>query len=59
MCPALANPANGIVSTSDDLNVGSTATFKCNMCYTLYGDNVRVCQDDGSWSGDETTCEGK
>ena len=36
---------------------GSVATYSCATGYDLSGPDTRVCQDDGTWSGIELTCE--
>ena len=41
---------------------GSTATHTCNSGFELLditpGNDVRTCQPDGTWSGDEAQCIG-
>ena len=56
-CSALANPANGQVSTTGT-TFGQTATYSCNTGYNLMGDNTRTCEAGGEWSGSEPTCQG-
>ncbi len=47
------------VSTSDDVIVpGSRAMYLCDDNHQLSGSSVRVCQEDGTWSESEPTCEG-
>lgn len=36
---------------------GSMAMYSCNVGRQLIGSSVRVCQDDGTWSESEPTCE--
>ena len=43
---------------SSDRRVETTCTYKCIRGYRLIGSTQRVCQVDGSWSGQPTTCEG-
>ena len=57
-CLHLSNPANGIVLFSST-NYNATASYSCNVGYTLTGDNVRICQSSAYWSGSEPTCNGK
>ena len=38
---------------------GSVATYSCHDGYLLAGDSTRVCLDDGSWSGIDSTCTGE
>lgn len=59
-CPALYSPINGsIVSQSCGALFGSQATFACNKGHRLSGSRVRSCQEDGAWSGRNTSCSGK
>jgi hypothetical protein len=37
--------------------VGSTATYTCNDNYQLKGASTRMCQPDGTWSGEEPSCD--
>ena len=36
----------------------SEAHYECNEGYTAIGVTIRVCEDDGLWSGVEPHCEG-
>lgn len=54
-CDDLPNPPKGNVVQSDN-TVGSTATYTCFDGYELLGEDTRICQDDGDWSGDEPLC---
>lgn len=36
---------------------GAVARFQCDEDFVLRGDEQRVCQEDGRWSGSEPTCE--
>jgi CUB/sushi domain-containing protein len=38
------------------VTVGSTATYTCNDNYQLMGASTRMCQPDGTWSGEEPMC---
>ena len=55
-CPNLSNPANGQVTFSFGVSVGSTATYTCTSGYVIVGESTRVCQGDGSWSGRAPIC---
>ena len=55
-CPALMAPANGQVS-HESLEHNSLATYTCNEGHTLMGAVSRVCSLDGSWSGQEPSCD--
>lgn len=57
-CPTLQNPANGRV-TLTGVTFGSTATYECDSGFVLVGDEERMCQDSGEWSGDEPLCIGE
>lgn len=57
-CPLLPVPDNGyFVEGSACLNTVNTACgARCNSGYQLVGSSIRICQEDGIWSGDETEC---
>lgn len=57
-CPLLPVPDNGyFVQSSSCLNTVNTACgARCNSGYQLAGSSIRLCQEDGTWSGDETEC---
>ena len=56
-CGPLRQPENGDVRISST-TFGSSARYSCFPGYNLIGLIVRVCQIDGTWSGQEPTCEG-
>lgn len=59
-CPALYSPINGsIASQSCGSLFGSQATLACNKGHRLSGSRVRSCQEDGVWSGRNTSCSSK
>ena len=58
MCPALPDPDNGMV-TWDNLAPGGIATYTCDSGFILVGDPTRNCGSDGTWSGEEPTCDRK
>ena len=39
------------------VDVGSEARYSCNEGFLLEGANIRVCQTDGSWSGEAPTSQ--
>lgn len=43
---------------ADVLVPGSKATYSCDDNHQLSGLSVRECQDDGTWSETEPTCQG-
>ena len=57
-CAPLGHPPKGRVTTSG-YSVGSTATYSCEVGYTLEGGNERECLVTGEWSGKEPVCTGK
>ena len=56
VCSNLPSPANGQVSFSSGLAVGSRATYTCSSGYVLVGEESRTCQSDGNWSGRAPIC---
>ena len=54
-CPVLVNPDNGIVAVTGNLR-GDMATYSCNAGYELVGEPLRVCDEQGEWSGTAPTC---
>ena len=57
-CQPLSAPVNGNI-TGSGLSPQSKRSFSCNTGYTLQGSENRTCQDDGQWSGTNTTCASK
>lgn len=57
MCPTLSNPANGLVVMSTN-SVDSTAGYFCKDGFRFReGDPiVRICMQNGEWSGIEPQC---
>ena len=59
-CDILSTPSNGGVScNSVRVGVGyegDTCSFTCNTGYELTGSDIRTCQSDGSWSGNDPEC---
>ena len=49
-------PDNGAISVTQTV-FNSTALYICNNGYLLNGPIMRVCQDNGTWSGVNPTCE--
>ena len=56
-CELLDDPDNGDVSYRFPV-LGTVAQYSCDPDFALFGDDVRVCTLNGSWSGVEPTCEG-
>ncbi|XP_067025508.1 uncharacterized protein [Acropora muricata] len=56
-CPPIQPPINGaITSLSCGSSIGSQASLSCNQGYRQRGSIVRSCEEDGTWSGNTTTC---
>ena len=58
MCPPLPDIDNGVVEWSG-LSPGGVATYTCDPGFILVGDATRICRDNGTWSGEEPTCDRK
>lgn len=59
-CGRLPKINFGRVSYPDDRTThNATAVYLCDENYSLVGDEVRVCSDDGKWNGTEPRCECK
>ncbi len=56
-CDSLTVPTNGAVTSTNDGNYPSTATYTCDAGYTLNGPATRTCQTDGAWDGADPTCD--
>ena len=35
---------------------GDTCSFTCNDGYELTGNDTRICQSNGTWSGSDSVC---
>ncbi|CAL1267119.1 unnamed protein product [Larinioides sclopetarius] len=55
VCPILSHPLNGKVISSQR-KLHAVATYECDRYYNLSGNSERICQEDGTWSGDIPTC---
>ena len=55
-CGSLVAPENGTL-TIDNTTFNSTANYSCNVGYNITGAEMRTCQENGSWSGQEPTCQ--
>ena len=54
-------PATGILildGFSFEFSVGDTVGYECLEGFVLSGPMTRTCQLNGTWSGDDPTCEG-
>ena len=59
-CDNLSIPGGEVVSCSSGrVGVGyegDNCSFSCNTGYELTGNDTRICQSDGSWSGSDDVC---
>lgn len=57
-CPSLAIPNNGyfVQSTECGNTVNAACGARCKSGYQLIGSSIRLCQENGTWSGIETEC---
>ncbi|XP_066030110.1 low-density lipoprotein receptor-related protein 6 isoform X2 [Pocillopora verrucosa] len=55
-CITLQPPSHGSLGLSCGFSFGSQANFTCDRGYQLIGSRVRACKEDGSWSGNTSTC---
>lgn len=59
-CGRLSNINFGHVTYPEGRTTyNATALYTCDENYTLVGDEVRICSDDGKWNGSEPRCECK
>ena len=56
MCADPGIPTNG-VREGGSLSVDSALFFRCNDGFIIMGSKVRVCQENGLFSGMQPTCE--
>uniref|UniRef100_A0AAY5F406 C3/C5 convertase n=1 Tax=Electrophorus electricus TaxID=8005 RepID=A0AAY5F406_ELEEL len=54
-CPDPGIPP-GASRTGHIFNIDDAVTYRCHNNLKLLGSKVRVCQDDGQWSGQEPEC---
>ena len=40
-----------------DYRVGTVCTYTCDTKHRLVGSGMKKCQADGTWSGQDTSCE--
>lgn len=55
-CGQLPDIPNGQVDISPDTKFGSYATYSCNLGHVLQGNQQRICQANGQWSGSTPKC---
>lgn len=56
-CPHPGTPINAI-KTGNSYDEGDAITYKCNSGFFLLGSSTRVCQPNGSWTGEQPKCLG-
>ena len=54
-CGPLDEPENGFVSSSGTAK-GDTATYSCKTGFVLEGEDMRVCNHSGNWTGSVPEC---
>ena len=47
---------HGKITITPQNQFAAVARYQCNEGYVLRGNAARVCQGDGSWSGEEPSC---
>ena len=57
-CDKLRDPRNGDVDLTG-ITVGSRAKYSCDRGFELKGNQIRKCQSNGQWSGNEPRCDSK
>ena len=55
-CGSPPTLTDGSVDTSSGTTYQSVAVYQCNEGYTLQGQAIIACQEDGTWSGTTPTC---
>ena len=56
-CPTLSPPIHGYFVNNKCNNVFNAACgLRCEHGYELRGSSLRMCRDDGTWSGTDATC---
>ena len=57
-CPKLVPPRNGyFVKHVCNSVFNGACGIRCNGGYKLNGSSIRLCQENGTWSGDEAQCQ--
>ena len=59
-CPTLDPPKNGYFVNDKCKSVFNAACgLRCKPGYDLQGSGLRICREDGTWSGTDTSCISK
>ena len=56
-CGPLSLPLNGSM-TGNETTFPNEVSFSCDEGFVLHGSTFRRCEAEGSWSGNQTECEG-
>lgn len=56
-CGPLSLPLNGSM-IGNETTFPNEVSFSCHEGFVLHGSTVRRCEAEGSWSGNQTECEG-
>lgn len=57
VCEDLQRPDHGLISVRGS-GPGAIAAYSCSHSYVLRGRRMRMCMENGKWSGDMPTCHG-
>ena len=57
LCRPLSSPRYGFVSSQEEIAVNQTVKFKCESGYSLIGDAVLRCENDGRWNTSSPVCK--
>lgn len=58
MCPKLSAPKHGYFVQKCENVFNAGCGIRCDHGYKLIGKSLRLCKEDGTWSGEEGRCEG-
>ena len=56
-CGMLNDPSNGNVTLLNGTQFSSEATYHCDSDFVLEGNHLRICQENGTWSGTMPECK--
>ena len=56
-CHSFPAPRHGFVSSQQEIAVNETVEFRCESEYSLIGDAVLKCQNDGRWNTSAPVCK--